>query len=247
MRSAGCDTGRRHNRAGSLMFRILLSALQIAVPGPTIAVPMDQDFQVEGRWLPLSACAAGPSSSAHIRIGVETFEFPATQVKSFTVADVNATGNLDEPGVMNLNLPATAGCPETPLDAMVLAIDPEVDALPSGLLVAAIAPGATSGQMAALRDSGRCDGESLPGFVACNGSIGVGDDQVEVVALITLTGVSSDGGALFAVCEGRDGQPLCEVQGGRESLSYKGVLAPGLPTIEAISAADAAALDLLRR
>lgn len=230
-----------------MMFAILLSVLQVVAAGPTIVVPMDQDFQVDGRLLPLSACAAGPSSAAHIRMGAETFEFPAAQVKSFTVAQINATGDVDNPGVMRLNLPATAGCPETPLLAMVLAVDPGVEGLPSGLLLAAMAPGATSGQMAGMRDSGRCDRESLPSFVACGGSIRVGDERVEVLALIARTGVSSDGGALFAICEGAEGQMLCEVQGGRETLSYKGVLAPGLPTVEAIAAADAAAAGLFRR
>lgn len=229
------------------MFGILLAALQVATAGPTVSVPMDQNFQVEGRHLPLSACAAGPASSAHVRIGGKTFVFPAAQVKSFVVSQVNATGDVVDPGVMRLNLPATAGCSETPLDAMILAVDPGLAALPSGLLLAAMAPAATGQQMAAMRDSGTCDSESLPGFVACGGSIQVGEDRVPVVALIDRTAVASDGGALFAICQGEVGPPQCEVQGGSDSLSYKGVLAPGLPTVEAISAADSAAFELFRR
>ena len=226
------------------MLTILLAALQVAAP--TISVPMDPNFQAEGRYLPLSACAAGPSDTAHVVIGGESIVFAAAAVKSFTPAQVEATGNVNNPGVMQLVLGATAGCPETPLAAMVLGIDAGSPALPFGLLLAGMSPAVTSSQMAAMRDSGQCDG-SLPDFVACGGSVRVADQQVQVVALIAKSGRSRDGGALFVICETVNEQPICEVQGGRETLSYKGVLAPGLPTVEAVAAADAAAFDLIQQ
>ena len=227
------------------MLTILLAALQVAATAPTISVPMDANFQTEGRHLPLSACSAGPSDSAHFIIGGESLVFEAAAVKSVTPVQVEAVGNVNDPGVMQLVLAATAGCPETPMAAMVLGVDVESPALPFGLLLAGMRPSVTSSQMAAMRDSGRCDG-SLPDFAACGGSIRVGEDQVQVVALIAKSGRSRDGGALFAICETVDDQPLCEVQGGRDTLSYKGVLASGMPTIEALAAADAAAFDLIQ-
>jgi hypothetical protein len=225
---------------------ILLAALQVVATVPTISVPTDANFQAEGRYLPLSACAAGASDTAHVVIGGESLVFAAAAVQSFTPARVEATGNVKNPGVMQLVLGATTGCPETPLAAMVLGIDAGSPALPFGLLLAGTAPAVTSRQMASMRDSGQCDG-SLPDFVACGGSVRVGDEQVEVVALIAKTGLSRDDGALFAICETVNGQPMCEVQGGRETLSYKGVLASGVPTVEALAAADAAAFDLIQR
>lgn len=225
------------------MLIIALAAFQIAATAPTVSIPVDGNFKAEGRQLPLSACASGASDTAHFLLGGEAITFAAATVKSFTPAQVKATGHVDNPGVMQLALPATAGCPETPLVAMVVAIDTGHPALPFGLLLAGSAPGLTSVQMAGMRDSGGCE-ESPPDFVACSGSVRVGDEQVPVVALIAKTARSRDGGALFAICEVVGDQPLCEVQGGRGSLSYKGVLAPGLPNAAALAAADAAAFEL---
>lgn len=228
------------------MLTILLTTLQIAATVPMISVPMDLDFQVDGRHLPLSACAAGVSETANFVIGGEPFVFAAAAVKAFTPVDFEAAGNVNNPDLMRLAIKATAGCPETPVEAMVLAIDSGTAALPFGLLMAGMSPVVTSSQMTAMRDSGQCD-SSLPDFVACGGSVGGGEDQVQVVALIAKRGRARDGGALFAICEIVDERPLCEVQGGRDTLSYKGVLAPGLPTEEAVVAADAAAFDLIRQ
>lgn len=227
------------------MLTILLVALQVAATAPTISIPMDANFQAEGRYLPLAACAAGTSDAAHFVIGGESLVFASGVVKSFTPAQVEATGNVNSPGVMQLVLGATAGCPETPLATMVMSIDAGSPALPFGLLLAGMQPAVTSSQMAVMRDSGRCDA-SLPDFVACGGSVRVADEQVQVVALIAKSARSRDGGALFAICETVDDQPLCEVQGGRDTLSYKGVLAPGMPTLEAVAAADAAAFDMIQ-
>jgi hypothetical protein len=227
------------------VIKAIVVAFLIAAQDPTISVPSDQNFQFEGRYLPLAGCVGGPSANANFLVGGYSLQVPVSSLKSITPVRVNATGSVDRPEQVSLNIPTSAGCPESPLEAAVVAIDDGRVGLPFGLVLAGRRPGATSQSMAALRDSGRCEAVT-PDFVGCKGSVQVGGQPVPVVALIAKTATASGGGALFAICEVAEEQTLCEVQGGFETLSYKGMLTPGLPTLESLAAADAAAFDLLR-
>ena len=219
---------------------MLLALVAALVQSAIISVPTDKDFSVEGRFLPLNACSDGPSGFAYLQVSGETLRFPAGSVVSFTPKAIRATGDVRQPDVMQLEIPASAGCRETPLDAAYVQLDPHDPALPNGIMVGAVRPGATGVQMEQLLNSGRC-GVVNENFVGCSGEI----NGARVTALISRTLKASAGGALFAMCEEIEGQTLCEVQGGR-SFTYKGVLAPGLPTPEALAAADAAADAMFR-
>jgi len=206
----------------------------------TISVPTDESFVVEGRHLPVNACQGGPSTIAHLQFGEEVFRFPARSLVSFTPKAIAATGSVDRPGIMNLELSATAGCPETPLDTVFAALDVHDPALPNGIIIGAMRPGSTGAQMERMLTSDQC-GAVDDNYVACSGT----SNGVRVTALISRTLKDQSGGALFAICEAVGGQPLCEIQGGR-GFTYKAVLAPGLPTPAALAAANAAAEVLFR-
>lgn len=213
-----------------------------AASAQDIRVPTDESFHALVSNLP--ACSDDPDR-VHVRLGRASASPARSEALAFVPHDLNVTGHVDRPGEMTMNLPARSGCPDQPIEAMILVLAPD-EIFPLGLSLAAGEAGPNR-QMAAMRDGGRCP--RLADTFTCAGQFPGPDGPVAVTAVIAAdpSAVGRDSLPLFQICEKREPRGFtCESSGFRHGVTFKtAVEVDDFPSVALMRAVESAVDETL--
>lgn len=215
-----------------------------AASAQDIQLPTDRSFHALVTDLP--ACTDDPER-VHLRLGIATASPARSNAFAFIPHELNIAGHLDKPDEMVMSLPPRSGCPDQPIDMLILVLAPDA-AFPGGLSLAAGETGPNR-QMAGLRDSGRCP--RVADVFACAGSNAGPDGPAPVTAVIAAdpAAIGRDGLPLFMICEKAQADGfVCEANGLRGGVSYKATVeVAALPDVPLMRNVEAAADEALAR
>ncbi len=196
----------------------LLAAFAASAQG--VQLPTDESFHA--RIADLPACNDDPDR-VHVRLGSAGASPARSEAIAFMPHELNVTGHVDRPGEMTMNLRPRSGCPDQPIDTLILLLAPDV-AFPDGLSLAAGETGPNR-QMARMRDSGRCP--RVADAFACAGTFPGPDGPTPVTAVIAADPDATGRGGLplFMICESEkpDGY-ICEASGYRNGVTFEAAM-----------------------
>lgn len=213
---------------------------------PTIPVPTGPDLVVKADWFKPGRCRTSAGPEMNLRVGAAALRAPAASVRRLLPAKFPKLRQAARERLV-LDLPASAGCSGTPLQAAMVEFAP-TPALPEGLRLLAkqpnAGPSATARGLLNLRDGNACMPAS-PGLVRCEGTQTVNGTRQPVVYFLAseTTKLQVSGAPLHAKCvlAGPDRRLSCGVgdDAADQSYSYETLLPFGEPKLPDIETAHA--------